>query len=204
MTAVQCTNAPMGRGTTMAIALPRHRFTVDEYHRLAEVGLLSEDDRVELIDGEIIEMPPIGDNHSGHVNRFTRVFSRVFGDRALLHIQNPVRLGRYREPEPDVVLLRPRDDDYDSSKPVPDDVLLLVEVADSSLEYDRDTKAQLYAEAGIIEYWLVNLVDGVMMVYRDPHPEGYRSVQLVRHTDRIRLLSFPDIEFAVSEVLRPR
>src|SRR5688572_29203895 len=127
----------------MAISLPRHRFTVDEYHKMAEVGLLTEDDRVELIDGEIIEMPPIGELHFGHVNRFNRVFSRAFADRAVVHVRNPVRLGLHREPQPDIVLLRLRDDDYDSRVPTPADVLLLVEVADSSLDYDRNTKVPL-------------------------------------------------------------
>ena len=188
----------------MALPLPRHRFTVDEYHKMAENGVLTEDDRVELIDGEIVDMAPIGERHFGHVNRFNHVFSRTFEDRAIVHIQNPVRLSPHREPEPDVVLLKPREDFYDSVMPTPADVLLLVEVADSSLEYDRDTKVPLYAGAGIFEYWLVNLVDDLILVYRDPTPSGYRSVQVLRLGDRIQPLAFPDITIAVSDVLRSR
>jgi Uma2 family endonuclease len=102
------------------------------------------------------------------------------------------------------VLLKPREDFYDSVMPTPADVLLLVEVADSSLEYDRDTKVPLYAGAGIFEYWLVNLVDDLILVYRDPTPSGYRSVQVLRSGDRIQPLAFPDITIAVSDVLRSR
>jgi Uma2 family endonuclease len=188
----------------MAISLPRHLFTVDEYHKMAEVGLLTEDDRVELIDGEIIEMAPIGELHFGHVNRFTHVFNRAFRDRAVLHIQNPVRLGLRREPQPDVTLLRLRDDFYAARMPTPEDVLLLVEIADSSLDYDRNTKVPLYAEAGILEYWLVNLIDDQIIVYRDPGPSGYGVVEVFRRDDAIRPLAFPDVEIAVSDVLHPQ
>ena len=188
----------------MALPLSRHRFTVDEYHKMAENGVLTEDDRVELIDGEIIDMAPIGEWHFGHVNRFTRVFYRQFADRAVVHIQNPIRLGRHREPQPDIVLLQLRDDDYDSKMPTPEDVLLVVEVADSSLDYDRNTKVLLYAEAGIPEYWLVNLVDEQIIVYRNPEPSGYGLVQVFRRGDTISSLAFPDVEIAVSDVLHPR
>lgn len=188
----------------MAVPLSRHRFTVDEYHKMAENGVLTEDDRVELIDGEIIDMAPIGELHFGHVNRFTHVFVQAFGGRAVLHIQNPVRLGPRREPQPDVTLLKPRDDYYAARMPTPDDVLLLVEIADSSLDYDRNTKVPLYAEAGIVEYWLVNLVDDVILVYRDPSPTGYGVVQVLRRGDTIRPVSFPEVEIAISDVLWPR
>jgi Uma2 family endonuclease len=171
---------------------------------MAENGVLTEDDRVELIDGEIIDMAPIGELHFGHVNRFNGVFSRLFSDHAVVHIQNPVRLGRHREPQPDVVLLKPREDYYASKMPTPDDVLLLVEVADSSLDYDRNTKVPLYAEAGIVEYWLVNLVEDHILVYRDPSPSGYGVVQVLRRGDVIRPLAFPDVDIAVSDLLRSR
>ena len=127
----------------MALPLSRHRFTVDEYHKMAEHGVLTEDDRVELIDGEILDMPPIGSGHSGSVNWFTDAFRGLFGDRAQLSIQNPLRLGLRVEPQPDVMLLRRRPDYYRAGHPGPDDVLLLVEVADSSLSYDRKTKARI-------------------------------------------------------------
>ena len=185
----------------MALPLRRLSFTADQYHKLAEIGVLSEDDRVELIDGEIIDMAPIGELHFGHVNRFTHVFIQAFGNRAVLHVQNPVRLGPRREPQPDVTLLKRRDDYYAARMPAPEDVLLLVEIADSSLDYDRNTKVPLYAEAGIVEYWLVNLVDDVILVYRDPGPTGYGVVQVLRRGDTIRPVAFPDVELAVCDLL---
>jgi Uma2 family endonuclease len=188
----------------MALPLRRLLFTVDQYHQLEKIGVLTEDDRVELIHGEIVEMAPIGERHFGHVNRFNYIFSRLFGDRALLHIQNPVRLGPRIEPEPDVVLLKPRDDFYETGVPTPADVLLLIEIADSSVEYDRNTKVPLYGQAGIVEYWLVNLVQDQIVVYRDPSPTGYRTVQVFRPGDAIQPLLFPDVTIAVSDVLHAR
>jgi Uma2 family endonuclease len=181
--------------------LSRHRFTVDEYHRMAENGVLTEDDRVELIDGEIIDMAPIGIGHIGHVNRFARVFGRLLGDLATVSPQNPVRLGPRLEPQPDVAVLRFRSDDYAGLMPTPEDVLLLVEVAESSLAYDRDVKGPMYARAGIPELWIVNLIGHEILVYRDPSPEGYRTLQAARPGDILRPLVFPDVEIAVSDVL---
>src|SRR5688500_8164381 len=128
------------------VAVPaRRRFTVDEYYQMALAGILTEDDRVELIDGEIVEMSPIGDRRVASVNRCNRSFSRAVGDRALVSIQNPIDLDPYNEPESDVALLRPRADDYAGGKPQPADVLLLIEVADTSVDYDRKTKLPHYA-----------------------------------------------------------
>jgi Uma2 family endonuclease len=178
-----------------------HRFTVDEYHKMAEIGVLTEDSRVELIDGEIVKMPPIGPEHVGNVNWFTRVFGPALGGRGQLSIQNPVQLGLRVEPQPDVVVLRPRADDYRKALPAPDDVLLLIEIAGSSLTYDRKTKARLYARAGIADYWIVNLVDSVVEVYRNPVRSRYRSVEALKPGDVIRPLAFPDVAIAVSDIL---
>src|SRR4051812_20038517 len=120
--------------------LERWKFTVDEFQRMGEVGLLKEDDRVELIDGELIRMNPIGFGHGGHVNRLNRIFGRELRDRALISAQNPLQIRPRRQPQPDIMLLKPRDDDYSTSHPVAADVLLLIEVADSSLDYDLITK----------------------------------------------------------------
>lgn len=179
----------------------RHRFTVDDYYKMAEVGILKPDDRVQLIRGDIIDMPPIGPEHAGEVNRFTRIFVLAFSHRAVVAIQNPVRLERHSEPEPDVALLRPRDDDYRSAHPTPADVLLLVEVAASSLDFDRETKVSLYAEAGIPEYWIVNLVDSVVEVYREPKDGVYRSVQALKRGDTVQPLAFPDVTLALDDLL---
>ena len=190
------------QGALLQRVLPApHLFTVDEYHKMAEVGLLKEDDRVELIDGEIVEMPPIGPEHVGNVNWFTDVFAQLFGGHAQLSIQNPVRLGLRVEPQPDVMLLRRRADYYRTSLPEPPDVLLLVEVAHSSLDYDRKTKARIYARAGIQEYWIVNLIDHEIIVHRDPARTRYRSVRVFRRGEEIRPLAFPDVSIAVSDVL---
>lgn len=183
-------------------ALPApHLFTVDEYYRMAEIGLLTEDSRVELIDGVIIDMPPIRPGHSGNVIWFTDAFRELLGGLAQLSIQNPVRLGLRVEPQPDVMLLRPRADHYRTSHPGPEDVLLLVEVADSSLTYDRKTKARIYARAGIADYWIVNLVGSALEVHRDPARSRYRSVQVLKHGDVLHPLAFPDVSIAVSDIL---
>jgi len=168
---------------------------------MAEMGILTEDDRVELIEGEILVMPPIGEGHFGHVNRFNRVFVLAFSDQAVVHIQNPVRLALRTEPEPDVVLLRYREDDYQGKFPTPDDVLLLVEIADHSLAYDQGTKRTLYARAGIQEYWIVDLVHAELFVHRDPSRARYRSVQCFKHGDTIEPLAFPNVSLAVSDLL---
>jgi hypothetical protein len=168
---------------------------------MAEAGILTENDRVELIDGEIVEMVPIGHNHAGGVNRFNRLFSLCFADAAIVSVQNPVRLGEYSEPEPDLALLRPRADFYASAHPTPADVLLLVEIADTSLDFDRGVKAPLYARAGIPEVWLVDLGGETVAVYREPSPEGYRATRVLRAGERVATLAFPERELAVAALL---
>lgn len=175
-------------------------FTVHEYHKMGEAGILTEDDRVELIEGEIVVMPPIGEGHFGNVNRFNDAFY-VFRGRAVIHIQNPVRLGLKSEPEPDVVLLKYRDDFYSGKFPEPEDVLLLVEIADSSLGYDRRTKEPLYAKAGIQEYWIVDLIHGELIVHREPSKSRYSSIQSFKPGDTIAPLAFPDVSLAVADLL---
>ena len=155
-----------------ALAMP-HRFTVDEYHRMAEVGLLGEDDRVELLEGEIIDMSPIGSRHAACVNRLTRLLATGLGDRAIVAVQNPVRVSDLSEPQPDLAVLRARDDFYAEQLPGPADVLLLIEVADTSLAFDRHVKVPLYARAGVPEVWVVDLDGEVVEVFRGPGPEGY-------------------------------
>src|SRR5207247_3212709 len=142
---------------TMGMPLAHRRFTVDEYYRMAETGILAEDDRVELLDGEIVEMSPIGPRHAATVTRLDHLFNRLVGDRAIVRAQNPVRLDGYSEPEPDIALVTPRADFYRAEHPTPRDILLIVEVADTSLRYDRHTKLPGYARAGVPEAWLVDL-----------------------------------------------
>ena len=152
----------------------RRRFDVDAYYRMAETGILSPKDRVELIDGEIIEMAPIGSAHGGKVNRLTSLVARLAADgRVIASVQSPLRLDPYNEPQPDLMLLRPRADFYESSHPTAADVLLLVEVADSSLAYDLGPKLALYARHGVPEVWIVDLPGHALEVCREPAADGY-------------------------------
>ena len=164
----------------MATEILRRRFTIEEYHRMAETGILGHDDRVELIDGEIVEMSPIASRHSACVARLTHVFFKVVGSRALVWSQAPCVLPPYSEPEPDIMLLRPRADFYEQAHPRPADILLVVEVSDSSLDYDRGVKLRLYARAGIPEAWIVDVAGEVVEVHREPAATGYRDVRRAR------------------------
>ena len=179
-------------------------FTVEDYHRLAEVGVLGEDDRVELLDGQIVEMTPIGPEHAGCVDALTRLLSRLVGDAGVVRVQNPLVLGSRWEPQPDLALLRPRADGYRAAHPGPGDVLLVIEVADTSLESDRDVKLPLYAAAGIPEAWLVDLEHDVIEVQREPGPEGYREVRALRRGDTVAALLVPTGPISVDEVVGPR
>jgi Uma2 family endonuclease len=179
-----------------------HRFSAEDYHRLGELGILSPDARVELIDGAIHDMSPIGPLHSGIVNRLIRLFSEKAKRRWIVSAQNPVGLDKYSEPEPDLVLLKPAPDDYVSHHPAPDDVFLLIEVADSTLDFDRGKKLQIYARAGISEFWIVNLPESVIEVYREPHFIGYEKKIVLRAGEKASPLAFPDVVVDVAELLK--
>jgi Uma2 family endonuclease len=153
----------------------KRRFTVDEYYRMGEAGIVGEDDRVELLDGQIYVMSPIGSEHASCVDRLTRLFVRRAGDDAIVRIQNPIRLDEASEPEPDLALLHPRDDAYASDHPGPADVMLVVEVADTSLQFDRDLKRPLYAAAGVPVVWLVDLDGQTIHVYSTPSGDHYET-----------------------------
>jgi Uma2 family endonuclease len=182
-------------------AVPRWRFTVDEYYRMAKAGILGEDDRVELIDGELIKMSPIGSRHAAAVSRCNYLFQRAFGDRAIVNVQNPVRLDPYSEPQPDVALLRPQPDFYARAHPGARDVLLIIEVVDTSARYDRLVKLPAYARFGIPEVWLLHLPRGWLEVHRDPSPDGYRQVRRYRRGERVSPLAFPDVAISVDDLL---
>lgn len=185
----------------MTVQFSRRLFTVSEYHRMAEAGILGEDDRVELIEGEIVEMSPIGSRHAACVRRLNSLFGSRVGERAIVDVQNPVRLGEHSEPQPDLVLLRFRPDLYAAAHPGPEDVLLLVEVVETSGVYDRGVKVPLYAKAGIREVWLADLAEDRVEVYRQPSPQGYRLVQYLRRGDRLVPQALPGLDVAVEEVL---
>jgi Uma2 family endonuclease len=170
---------------------------------MVDAGILTENDRVELIRGEIVEKMSIGELHAACVKRINRFFAASFGERVCIGIQDPIRLAE-SEPEPDVSLLKPRSDDYAKSHPKPDEVLLLVEVADASLEFDRSIKSGVYAQNGIAEYWIVNLINRKLEVRRCPQPNGkYAEVQSLSIQDTVNLSAFPAIPFQVSELFPP-
>jgi Uma2 family endonuclease len=154
----------------------RHRLTVADYYRMGEVGILAPDARVELIEGEIIDMAPIGSPHAGKVNHLVKLLVQPVGDHAVLLVQNPVVLGDHSSPQPDVALARPRADFYASRHPNPSDLMLVVEVADTSLRFDRDDKVPLYARHGIPEVWLVDLKAKRLVRYRNPQQGAYTLV----------------------------
>jgi Uma2 family endonuclease len=174
---------------------------VAEYYQMVKAGILREDDRVELIEGEIIQMPSIGSPHASCVKRANRLFNRSVGDAVVMSIQDPVQLSDYSEPVPDVVVLRPRGDFYAESHPTAADVLLLIEVSDTTLRYDQGTKVPLYAREGVPEVWVVDLNGQRLWVYREPSPTGYRITQTLRRGDHLTLLAFPDLEVAVDDIL---
>lgn len=176
-------------------------FTVDEYYRMAEAGILGEGDRVELLDGRIVEMSPIGSRHAACVGRLTRLMAAVPEERALLRVQSPVRLGKLSEPQPDLCLLKPRADYYADGHPGPDDVLLLVEVADTSLSFDRDKKLPLYNRARIGEVWLFDLREGQVQVYRQPSGEGYLFSRTAGPDDMLTPRALPGLAVSVGAVL---
>ena len=186
------------------LAEKQRLFTVDEYHAMGEAGILTEDDRVELLDGQIIAMSPIGPPHIHTINHLLDLFARRLYAQptppARLSIQNPVRLNRYSEPEPDVVLLRT--DAPQDRMPAPEDVLLLIEVSNTSLSYDRNVKAPHYAAAGIPEYWIVAVVAGYIDVFRAPSAGRYTQHTRKQRGDRLDVTALPDLDaLDISSVL---
>jgi Uma2 family endonuclease len=181
----------------------RYRLTVAEYHRLGENGIFDEDSRVELIEGDLIAMPPIGEQHASKTRRLNRLFSLQVGDTAIVDVQNPVMLDARSEPQPDMVLLKPRPDFYEIAHPRPEDVLLLIEVSDSTLRYDRDTKVPLYARAGIPEVWLLDVAGQRLEIYRRPSPEGYREIHYPAPTDSIAPVLLPELSLSVASLFIP-
>jgi Uma2 family endonuclease len=184
------------------VELRRRRFTVDEYYRMAEVGILGPDDRVELIEGEIIEMTPIGLRHALCVAGLNSRLVRGVGDRAAAWTPNPVRLFPDSEPEPDVVLIRGPLSRY-TQHPGPADVLLLIEVADTSYRFDRYVKLPLYSRAGVPEVWIVDLTHEVVEVFLQPSASGYASAQRFERDATVAPLAFPDVALAVADILPP-
>jgi len=172
----------------------RHRLDVDDYHRMGEAGIFGDNKRIELIDGELIDMAPIGQSHAAIVNRLNRTLVLTSGELAIVWPQNGIRLNQYSEPQPDLAILRYRADFYGAGEPpCPADVLLLIEVSDSSLAYDRGIKLPLYARAGIGEVWIVDVQGRVLDVHRKPVDDGYAETTTHRAGDVLALALVPEI-----------
>ena len=185
----------------MSVQMQRRLFTVQEYHLMGEAGILGEDDRVELIEGEIVQMAAIGTHHATCVRRLIRQFRQLPEESAILDIQNPIQLTERTEPQPDLVLLQPRADYYETAHPMPSEVLLLVEVSDSTVDFDRDVKVPNYARCGIQEVWLWDLEVNCLEVYRFPTADGYTSMQKFERGEMVSPLAFPEFEVSVDAIL---
>ncbi len=177
----------------------RRHFTVHEYHLMAEAGILHEDDRVELVEGEIVEMTPIGPRHANCVRKLNRILVHQVGDEFLIDVQNPVRLDENNEPEPDLAVIRTRD--YRDSLPGPEDVLFLIEVSDTTLSYDRNVKLPLYARSGIPEVWIVDLMSELVERHTGPSGEIYRHLERARRGETLASAALPELTFDASTVL---
>jgi Uma2 family endonuclease len=181
--------------------LPRRRIDVDEYHRMGDAEILRREDRVELIDGELIAMSPIYAPHNVRVMTLTQLFVRAVADRAVISVQSPVRLNRYSEPEPDLLVLRPGFERYREALPTPADVLLLIEVADSSLRYDTSVKAALYGQHGVPEYWVIDIAGNCVLVHRGSGEAGYGTLFRAEHGDGLELTALPGLRSSVADLL---
>jgi Uma2 family endonuclease len=185
----------------MVVQLDRRLFTVTDYQQMIETGILQESDRCELLHGEIVKMAAIGRKHAAKVDRINRLFNRILRETIIVRIQNPIELGDLSQPEPDIALLRWQDDFYESGHPQAQDVYLLIEVADTTLETDRAIKLPIYAQTGIIEVWIVNLQDAQVEVYRSPVGNAYSVTQVFRSGQMLTIAALPEVSIAVDEIL---
>ncbi|MEX1257787.1 MAG: Uma2 family endonuclease [Gemmatimonadota bacterium] len=185
----------------MPATLTTRRFTVDEYDRMIEAGILHSGERVELIEGEIVRMAAIGSRHAACVTRLNHIFARELGDRLGVRVQLPVRLSDASEPEPDIAIVRARPDFYADAHPRPDDAFLIVEVSETTVSFDMGGKSALYAAAGIAEYWVVDILADTIFVHRNPAGRSYLGVERHGRGQILRPLAFPDLQMAVDAVL---
>ena len=185
----------------MAVVVQRYRFTVDQYHRIGEIGIFDPDRRVELVDGEIFEMSPIDPWHARVVMFLNHHFVTGLAGRAIVSVQSPTELDPRSEPQPDLMILNWRPDFYGTAHPRPEDALLLVEVANTSLRHDRLRKLPAYARAGVPEVWIVSRPADAIEVFREPSKHGYREHQTFRRGERLAPAAFPDLVLAVDDIL---
>ncbi|MBO0710685.1 MAG: Uma2 family endonuclease [Acetobacteraceae bacterium] len=180
--------------------VPRHRITLEEYHRLGRAGILGEDDRVELLDGQLVDMSPIGPRHALAVDALNRLLVRAVGDRATVRVQNPIELDATTEPQPDFALVREPWRGFPGAHPRPGDVFLLVEIADTSLELDRGAKLALYARAGIREFWIVDVATNSVLVHRRPRGDNYDLVTRVEPPGVLEIEDLAGIQIPAASI----
>lgn len=185
----------------MSAALDKYSFTAEEFERMGEAGIFRQDARLELIDGEIFEMSPIGNAHAACVKFLTALLFRLFGDTYVVGVQDPIRLDDFSEPQPDVTLLRRRDDYYREGHPTPADVLLVIEVADATVVKDRTVKIPLYARSGVPEAWLVNIPEGQVEVYSGPVKGVYQRTEVFGRGGQVRSHTVEGLALSVDELL---
>jgi Uma2 family endonuclease len=181
--------------------IQRHQLTIEQYYQMAQVGLLSPEDRVELIEGEIIDMAPMGSEHASALRTLAELFVEALQKRAIVAVQDPVRLSERSEPEPDLALLRRRADLYKHAHPTAADVYLIVEVAQTSLRYEREVKLPLYAKHGIPEAWIIDTEKRELSVYRNPEGDRYVSEATTKQPGKIALFALPEVEVDLSGLL---
>jgi hypothetical protein len=180
--------------------VPWHRLTLHDYHRLGEAGVLGEDDRVELLEGQLVDMSPIGPRHALTIDLLTRLLPPALGERAWLRVQNPIVLDDASEPQPDFAVVRHPWSGYPDTHPRPSDILLLIEVADSSLEFDLGAKLELYARAGISEFWVVDLTSNRVLVHRNPGKGTYGSVSRIGRSGILEIEALPGVTIATAQI----
>lgn len=185
------------------------RFTVSEYEKLAELGFFHEDSHIELINGEIVKMAAKGKAHETCLRNLLRELPKLIGDRATLQSQAPITLPPNSVPEPDFAIVQNRDDNYFSAHPSPADVLLVMEVSDSSLDYDQDVKLSLYAKASISTYWIFNLIDNYLEAHSEPYQDnqgkyGYSNKRIILSNQTINLPCFPDLSLDLNKIFPSR
>jgi Uma2 family endonuclease len=185
------------------VAAQTHRFTVSEYHRMSELGILSPTERTELINGEIITMAAKGTAHTSATTRTKKLFELALQDQATIRVQDPIRLNDFSEPEPDVVIAVSDSLDYSTHHPTPEEVLLVIEVADSSLKYDLEVKAPLYAAAGITEYWVLDVIERQLHSFRQPAEGRYQWQTILADALEIAPLAFPAVIVKITQMLPP-
>ena len=178
--------------------IKRRQITVDEYYRMGEAGLIAPDERVELIEGEIIDMAPIGSDHASFVNQLNALLAQAVSGKAILSVQNPIRLNNRSEPEPDFAILKFRDDYYRKQHPTPADTLLIVEVSNTSERYDREIKLPLYARHAVPEVWVISIEQKNLSIYRSPTGDRYQHEQTTDAPGRVTVFALPDVSVDLS------